>query len=79
MGYPDRWRFDVCSSAMAAGRFIGKCAPVQTGRWLGRNVAASLTGDVPADVEKIGEREYMHDSTKLYREWLKKQRTKEAA
>lgn len=77
MGYPDRWRFDACTSAMAAGRYIGKCAPVQTGRWLVRNVNASLDGDVPTDVEKIGEHEYMHDSTKLYRGWLKEQRAGE--
>ena len=75
MGYPDTWRFDSCSSAMAAGKFIGKCAPVQTGRWLAKQVRASLEGDPGPDVEKIGEREYKHDSTKLYHEWLKAQAT----
>lgn len=78
MGYPDEWRFDSCTSAMAAGKFIGKCAPVQTGRWLARNVQASLDGDPGMDVERIGEREYHHDSTKLYRGWLKEQRAEDA-
>lgn len=74
MGYPDTWTFDTCSSAMAAGRFIGKCAPVQTGRWLATQVRESLGGNPGDDQELIGHREYMHDSTKIYRPWLKEQR-----
>lgn len=73
MGYPDTWRFDSCTSASAAGRFIGKCAPVQSGRWLARQVKASLLGNPGQDQEQIGDREYMHDSTPLYREWFKSQ------
>ena len=69
MGYPDAWRFDSCTSAMAAGKFIGKCAPVQTGRWLARQVYRSLCGMPGDDQKAIGPDEFLHDSTGLYRAW----------
>lgn len=73
MGYPDAWRWDMCTTVTQAGSFVGKCCPVNTGRWISTWVRRAIEGNPGAELATIGEREYLHDSTALYRQWLKEQ------
>lgn len=76
MGYPDTWRWDYASSPMQASLLIGKCCPVQSGKWISEAVRDALDGEPqPGDsnTKLIGEREYLHDSTNVYKPWLKEQ------
>lgn len=81
MGYPDDWSWDVCRNAMMMSMYIGKCCPVQSGRWISQWVAHALDAyaegayDTMAngDFESIGEREWLHNSTNVYKPWLKEQ------
>lgn len=85
MGYPDNWDWSFVSAPMAASLLIGKCCPVTSGRWISQHVANALRDDITprdgwgtgplafGDVEKIGEREWKHNSTNAYKPWLKEQ------
>jgi len=75
MGYPDAWRWDMARNQKQAGSWIGKCCPVDSGRWISDHVAFSL--DDPDDAralandftEKLDERERLYDCTLDYRKW----------
>lgn len=73
MGYPDSWSWDAAQSVTQASAWVGKCCPVQSGRWISSWVARAIQGNPGAPLEKIGEREYYHNNTSLYRKWLKEQ------
>ena len=85
MGYPDSWRWDMANSPMQASMWIGKCCPVQSGKWISSWVKTAINayhsgevfedrGDVkPATDERAVAREYIHNSTPLYRQWLKEE------
>lgn len=69
MGYPDDWRWPADVSVGVASKLIGKCCPVDSGRWISGWVARSLDGEPGTGQEKIGEREYLHNSSLDYRRW----------
>jgi site-specific DNA-cytosine methylase len=71
MGYPDAWRFNFASGPQQAGMFIGKCCPVQSGRWISTWVLNALNGEPGDQGQQIGEREFMTDCTLDYRRWPK--------
>lgn len=75
MGLPDTWSWKATASVSQAGAFTGKCCPVQTGRWISTWAKNALEGNPGQRGEKIGEREYMHNSTTLYKQWLKEQQS----
>lgn len=73
MGYPDDWDWSMCKSVMQASLFIGKCCPVQSGRWISEWVKRALDGNpgTPNEViSKPGDTvERLHDSSRLWRQW----------
>lgn len=87
MGYPDDWSWSFIKSAMHGSLLIGKCCPVQSGKWISTWVARAIheayadgtnslyefesNGDVVALED--GESEYLHDHTNIYKPWLKEQ------
>jgi site-specific DNA-cytosine methylase len=73
MGYPDAWDWRPAGSVTKAGMYIGKCCPVTTGRWIATWVKRALEGTPGSALESIGENEYVHNSTLLYKGWLKEQ------
>lgn len=73
MGYPDAWTWKTCKTVSQAGSFIGKCCPVQTGRWISTWARRAIEGNPGAPGKEIGDNEYYHNSTALYRGWLKEQ------
>lgn len=75
MGYPDAWSWNAAKSVSQAGAWIGKCCPVTTGRWISTWVANAIQGNPGAQPAKIGNREYLHTSTLLYKNWLKEQQS----
>ena len=77
MGYPDSWDWSFAGSTMKASMLIGKCCPVQSGYWISSHIHSSLVGNVGVnrgDVKQIGDREFLHDSTNIYKPWLAAQR-----
>jgi site-specific DNA-cytosine methylase len=82
MGYPDSWSWSFVKSPMQASLLIGKCCPVQSGRWISEWVRRAVGGDVPAndrgdvvhttDAQAV-EREFIHNSTQAYKPVLKQQ------
>lgn len=73
MGYPDSWTWSAASTVSQAGAYVGKCCPVTTGRWISNEVRNALEGNPGTKPVTIGDREYLHDSTLLYKPWLKEQ------
>jgi site-specific DNA-cytosine methylase len=73
MGYPDNWTWSAARTVSQAGAYVGKCCPVTTGKWISTEVKHALEGNPGSDVREIGDREYLHDSTLLYKPWLKEQ------
>jgi hypothetical protein len=73
MGLPDTWSWKAAASVSQAGAFTGKCCPVQTGRWISTWAARAIQGNPGQQGELIGDREYVHNSTTLYKAWLKEQ------
>lgn len=72
MGYPDEWRWpEEVSSVNVASALVGKCCPVDSGRWISEAVADALEGQPQFDPERIeiGEREFLHNSSLDYRRW----------
>jgi hypothetical protein len=72
MGYPDSWRWpEEVSSVNVASALVGKCCPVDSGRWISNAVADAIVGDPQKDEQQItiGEREYLHNSSLDYRRW----------
>ena len=68
-GYPDAWRFDFASGPQQAGMLIGKCCPVQSGRWIADWALKALHGEPGDSGEEIGLREYKTDCTLDYKRW----------
>lgn len=76
MGYPDSWRWpEEVSSVNVASALVGKCCPVNSGKWISEAVADALDGNPQnngmAD-EILGSpqnREYLHNSSLDYRRW----------
>ena len=83
MGYPDSWDWSFTSHPMQASMLIGKCCPVTSGRWISGHVAEAIRGSYDedgwahgmsyGDTKSIGEREWYHNSTIVYKPWLKEQ------
>lgn len=79
MGYPDDWTWSFVKSPMQASVLIGKCCPVDSGRWLSSWVHDSVLAHhmgielERGDVEQIGEGEFLHNSTQAYKPVLKQQ------
>lgn len=84
MGYPDDWTWAPARAPMTMSLWIGKCCPVQSGRWISKWVAKAIRhhheGELTiagapsvGDVKQIGDGEYLHDSTNAYKPWLKEQ------
>lgn len=73
MGYPDDWTFNMAKSPMQASLFIGKCCPVQSGRWISEWVKRALDGNPGEQNELISKPgdtpEYLHDSSRVWRQW----------
>jgi site-specific DNA-cytosine methylase len=74
MGYPDDWRWPHGTNIDIVNSWIGKCCPVQSGRWLSEQVADSLEYPElehvnPDDHERIGPDEMLFDCTLDYRRW----------
>lgn len=69
-GFPDTWTFNEAKSERQAYAWIGKGVPVHSGRWLSKQVARSLRGQLGFDdyagVE-IGDRERFIDLTYAWR------------
>jgi len=77
MGYPDAWSWSAAVSVSQAGAFVGKCCPVTTGRWISTWARRALEGMPGEQGQKIGDREYVHNSTLAYKPWLKEQLSNE--
>lgn len=75
MGLPDSWNWSSVQSVSQAGALCGKCCPVQSGKWLSTWARRALEGNPGTAMTKIGEREYVHNSTLLYKGWLKEQQS----
>jgi site-specific DNA-cytosine methylase len=73
MGYPDAWTWKPARNISQASAWIGKCCPVSSGRWISSWVRRALEGTPGTALEQVGEREYSHNSTLLYKPWLKEQ------
>lgn len=73
MGLPDTWSWGTTSSVSQAGAMTGKCCPVQTGKWISTWARRALEGTPGQQGVRIGDREYVHNSTMLYKNWLKEQ------
>jgi site-specific DNA-cytosine methylase len=71
MGYPDtwQWREAVNQKVMQAGILIGKCCPVQSGRWISTWIDRALEGNPGKQGNRIGAHEFLHDSTGAYKRW----------
>lgn len=66
MGYPDAWLWPDNDHKRIAP-LIGKCCPVDSGRWISTWVRSSLEGSPGTGQEPIGDREFLHDCTNLYK------------
>jgi site-specific DNA-cytosine methylase len=83
MGYPDDWTWAPARTPMQMSLWIGKCCPVNSGRWISQQVADAIRGRydegidqslrATGDVTEVGSDEYLHDSTNVYKPWLKEQ------
>lgn len=68
MGLPDSWAWPeerlsrVCS-------YLGKCCPVASARWISGWAREALEGRPGERGNEIGEREYLHRSTNIYKSW----------
>jgi site-specific DNA-cytosine methylase len=69
MGYPDAWSFASAKGINQASAWIGKCCPVQSGRWISNWVLRALNGEPGGPLEEIGHNEFMHNSTLAYKRW----------
>ena len=68
MGYPDSWEWP--HKVTVAGSQLGKCAPVPSCRWMATWFMRALEGSPGASGAMIGEDEYLHNSTDVYKDWL---------
>lgn len=74
MGYPDSWEWPDGVSVTVASSLIGKCCPVDSGRWVSEWVARAFDGEPgergePTSDELAADREYLHNSSLDYRRW----------
>lgn len=68
MGYPDDWRWPS-TSVGRVGSEIGKCCPCDSGRWVSTWVRRALESTPGQTGEKIGDREYLYNFTRDFKEW----------
>jgi site-specific DNA-cytosine methylase len=69
MGYPDAWLWPTANHKVAAA-WVGKCCPVDSGRWISKQVRCAIEGShIGSAQELIGDREYLHDSTNAYKDY----------
>lgn len=73
MGYPDSWSWAVAKNIGQASNWIGKCCPVTTGRWIATWFRRALEGEPGEPLEQLDDREFVHNSTLLYKQWLREQ------
>lgn len=72
MGLPDAWSWKDAKTPGQLSNYIGKCCPVQSGRWISGWVREALDGNAPVgggDVTTVGDREYLFDCTLDYKRW----------
>ena len=69
MGYPDNWSFTCTKGVPEASSLIGKCCPVQSGKWISTWVHRALDGSPGSPGEEIGNNEYSFNCTLDYRRW----------
>lgn len=74
MGYPDAWEWPDEASVNTASALIGKCCPVDSGRWISEWVAKAFDGEPgergkKTDDPQAVDREYLHNSSLDYRRW----------
>lgn len=69
MGYPDAWTWPEELSVDQASSLVGKCCPVDSGRWISEQVRKAVEGRPAEAAEEIGHRERLHNSTLDYRRW----------
>jgi site-specific DNA-cytosine methylase len=68
MGYPDSWTWPTGNPGQAS-MWIGKCCPVNSGEWASEWALRALEGDPGEPGARIGQNEYLHNSTLLYKQW----------
>jgi site-specific DNA-cytosine methylase len=68
MGYPDNWVWPTDRHKIGAA-WVGKCCPVDSGRWMSSWIRRSLEGRPGTDQVELGYREYFHDSTNVYKRY----------
>jgi site-specific DNA-cytosine methylase len=70
MGYPDDWAWPRDLNIDIVNSLIGKCCPVQSGRWISGWAADAIDGK-PGLIggEVIGDNEMLFDCTLDYRRW----------
>jgi site-specific DNA-cytosine methylase len=71
MGYPDAWKWDTAGTVQKASMWLGKCCPVDSGKWISEWVARALDGSPGTIGNQIGDREYLFDCTNDYKRWPK--------
>jgi site-specific DNA-cytosine methylase len=69
MGYPDVWDWGIASTPMKASLWIGKCCPVDSGRWISNWVARALDGNPGEPGREIGDQEWLFNCTNDYKNW----------
>lgn len=71
MGYPDSWSWSMARHPGHAGMWIGKCCPVDSGRWISGWVAKALDESPGAAGEQVNcnNRELLHNFTLDYKRW----------
>lgn len=69
LGYPEEWSLEAYKS----DAWLGKGIPVKSGLWIAQSVKLSLEGRLKElqQGELIGEREWKHDNTNVWKAWLK--------
>jgi len=74
MGYPDSWSWDAASGINQASAWIGKCCPVQSGRWISDWVLRSLNGEPGRALDRMADDksvpdEFIYNNTLDYKRW----------
>lgn len=69
MGYPDEWRWPEGVSIANASKYVGKCCPCDSGRWISGWVARALDGEPGEPGKPVGDREYEINNSLDYRRW----------
>lgn len=68
MGYPDEWSWPTGNTNQAS-MWIGKCCPVQSGKWISGWVLEALKGHPGTPGSRIGDKEFHFNCTNDYKKW----------